>query len=78
MDKLEQLQDPRDLDSILVEIFNNVRTPNMYSDGHHYTKESSSSGFKQIVFDLMYDIWQLTKTSEVFISRFKEMPNFFI
>lgn len=59
------MQDPRDLDNILTEIFENVRTPNMYRDGH-ILHTAEASGFKTLVFDIFYDMWQLTKTSEVF------------
>ncbi|XP_065354258.1 uncharacterized protein LOC135948750 [Calliphora vicina] len=66
LDKLEQLQDPRDLDSILEDIFNKVRIPNMYRDGHKQIhKTEASSGFTAIVFEIFYDMWQLTKTSEI-------------
>ncbi|XP_037828015.1 uncharacterized protein LOC119615989 [Lucilia sericata] len=66
LDKLEQLQDPRDLDNILADIFNKVRAPNMFSDGHKqlHTTEASS-GFIKIVFEIFYDMLHLTKTSEV-------------
>lgn len=65
LDRIHQLQDPRDLDNILTEIFENVRTPNKYRDGHTQ-HTAAASGFKALIVDIFRDVLQLTKTSEVF------------
>ena len=66
LDKIHQLQDPRDLDTILTEIFEKVRIPNKYRDGHTQHTHTAVSGFKALIVDIFRDSMQLTKTSEVF------------
>lgn len=67
LEKLEQLNDPRDLDNILTSIFENVHIPNKYCDGQPFHTEDESSDFISSMFQLLYKVLQLTKMSEVFI-----------
>ncbi|TMW51614.1 hypothetical protein DOY81_003264 [Sarcophaga bullata] len=65
LEKLEQLNDPRDLDNILTSIFENVRVPNKYCDGQRLHTEDESSDFISSMFQLLYKVLQLTKMSEI-------------
>ncbi|KAM7359590.1 uncharacterized protein ACRADG_000254 [Cochliomyia hominivorax] len=65
LDKLEQLQDPRDLDNILANVFKNVHSPIYFDTDNSQQCTMKSSGLKTIVLDMFRDIWQLGKTSEI-------------
>lgn len=64
LQKLERLQDPRDLDNVLTEIFEKARNePYLYSQGQFH--KTGETGFKTLTLDIFRDMWQLTQTSEV-------------
>ncbi|XP_059218156.1 uncharacterized protein LOC106083793 isoform X2 [Stomoxys calcitrans] len=64
LEKLEKLDDPRDLDNLLTEIFEKSRSGvNKYQHCHIETKEAS--GFKYLIVDILRDLGQLVQTSEI-------------
>lgn len=64
LEKLERLQDPRDLDNVLMEIFENTRhVPNSFNQCASPTSEAA--GFVELIADILRDVWHLTQTSEV-------------
>ncbi|XP_005176094.2 uncharacterized protein LOC101890805 [Musca domestica] len=64
LEKLERLQDPRDLDNVLMEIFENTRhVPNSFNQCASPTSEAA--GFVELIADILRDVWHLTQTSEI-------------
>ncbi|XP_073819130.1 uncharacterized protein [Musca autumnalis] len=63
LEKLERLKDPRDLDNVIMEIFENSRNvPNTY--GHCHTSNNAATGF-ELIADIFRDTLQLIQTSEI-------------
>ncbi|XP_061390094.1 uncharacterized protein LOC133325326 [Musca vetustissima] len=64
LEKLERLQDPRDLDNVLMEIFEkSTSIPNAYGQCHDLN--NATTGFLELIVDIFRDVWQLTQTSEI-------------
>lgn len=68
MEKLEQSQDPRDLDNILSEVFNNIKSMNINFAGQDMgSSYETSPAITTLAFNILYHMWRLLNTSEVFL-----------
>ncbi|XP_075170469.1 uncharacterized protein LOC142242830 [Haematobia irritans] len=64
LEKLERMEDPRDLDNVLMQIFEKAQSV-PYGHSHCRSFATKATGFKALIVDLYSDLSQLAYTSEI-------------